>query len=154
MRMQVEETISTERVAELAMGVAAKKVSKSAAIKEMFAGGMEVKEIATTLGVRYNHAYNVVNNEVIVHGLDVIKDGRAGDNSKKAQIIDLLAQGKSINDIAKELHVIYNYVWQVAKATGHTKSQMAKAPVAEEVVKEAAKQTSKKNKAKEEVKAG
>lgn len=120
MRLQVEEVISQERVAEVVVAMVDKKMTKSAAIKELFAGGLEVKDIATATGIRYNHVYNVVNNEVLVHGLEVIKDGRGSTNSKKNQILEGLEAGKSITEIAREQKCLYNYVWQVAKAAGYT----------------------------------
>ena len=87
----------------------------------MFAGGLDVKEIAAATGVRYNHVYNVVRNEVIVHDLDVVKDGGEAGNSKKAQIVQMLEAGKSVTEISKDLKCLYNYVWQIAKAAGYTK---------------------------------
>jgi hypothetical protein len=64
--------------------------------------------------------YNVVKNEIIMHDLQVEKSGRNNENSKKSQIVRMLEEGKTINEISKELKCMYNYVWQVAKAEGYT----------------------------------
>ena len=96
------------------------KTSKGACIRKLFAGGLEVKEISTITGIRYNHVYNVVKNEVLVHGLEVETSDRSNENSKKNQILALLEQGKTVTEISKELKCMYNYVWQVAKAGGYT----------------------------------
>ena len=118
--VQVEEQITEARVEEIKASVANKTMTKGAAIREMFVGGMETKDIANKLGIRYNHAYNVIKNEVLIHGLEVETESRGGENSKKAQIIQGLQDGKSIKEIAAELKCMYNYVWQVAKAAGLT----------------------------------
>lgn len=96
------------------------KTSKGACIRTLFAGGLEVKEISTITGIRYNHVYNVVKNEVLVHDLKVETSDRSNENSKKNQILVMLAQGKTVTEISKELKCMYNYVWQVAKAGGYT----------------------------------
>ena len=101
--------------------------SKGATIRVLFAGGWEVKEIADFTGIRYNHVYNVCKNEVIVHGLETEATGRAAGNTKKAKILELLAEGKSITEVSQELKCLYNQVWQVAKAAGYTKKQQAAA---------------------------
>ena len=122
MRLNVEEMIETKRVDKIAKEIAEGKMSKGAGIRECFAGGMEVKDIATRLGIRYNHVYNVVKNEILVHGLadQVIASERGGENSKKAQIVAMLQEGKSITEISAELKCMYNYVWSVARDAGFT----------------------------------
>ena len=120
MKLVGERTITAEQVAQVVEKINAKTVSKGAGIRELFAGGMEVKEIAAVTGIRYNHVYNVVKNEVLVHDLEVEMSGRSNENSKKAQIVKLLEEGKTITEISKELKCLYNYVWQVAKRAGYT----------------------------------
>lgn len=122
MRLNVEEMIETKRVDKIAKEIAEGKMSKGAGIRECFAGGMEVKDIATKLGIRYNHVYNVVKNEILVHGLadQVIASERGGENSKKAQIVQMLQDGKTITEISTELKCMYNYVWSVARDAGFT----------------------------------
>lgn len=129
--VQVEEQITEARVEEIKASVANKTMTKGAAIREMFVGGMETKDIANKLGIRYNHAYNVIKNEVLIHGLEVETESRGGENSKKAQIIQGLQDGKSIKEVAAELKCMYNYVWQVGKAAGLTGKQIEE-PVVEE----------------------
>lgn len=120
MRLNVETIIEDTRVEAIVKEIAAGTMTKGAGIRECFAGGLEVKDIATKLGIRYNHVYNVVKNEVLVHGLEVEKSERGGENSKKAQIVQMLQEGKTITEISKELKCMYNYVWSVAKAAGYT----------------------------------
>ena len=122
MRLNVEEMIEVKRVDKIVKEIADGKMSKGAGIRECFAGGMEVKDIATKLGIRYNHVYNVVKNEILVHGLadQVIASERGGENSKKAQIVQMLQDGKSITEISTELKCMYNYVWSVARDAGFT----------------------------------
>lgn len=127
MKLKGEKTINDKQVKELCGKIEKKEMSKGAAIREMFAGGMAVKEIATATGIRYNHVYNVVNNEVLVKGLseEIEKSGRASGNTRKAQILELLEQGKTITEVSRELRCLYNQVWQVAKLAGYTKKQQA-----------------------------
>jgi transposase-like protein len=129
MRILVDEQISKEAVAEVVAKVNSKEMSKGAGIRTLFAGGLEVKDIATLTGIRYNHVYNVVKNEVLVHDLEVEKSGRNTENSKKNQIITLLQSGKSITEVAQELKCLYNYVWQVAKQANLTKPRTQEAIV-------------------------
>lgn len=103
--------------------------SKGATIRSLFAGGWSVKEIAEFTGIRYNHVYNVCKNEVVVHGLETEATGRAAGNTKKAKILELLAEGKSITEVSQELKCLYNQVWQIAKTAGYTKKQQAAATV-------------------------
>lgn len=139
MKLVGERTITAEQISEVVANIQAGKCSKGAGIRELFAGGMEVKEIATATGIRYNHVYNVVKNEVLVNDLEVEKSGRNNENSKKNQIVKMLEEGKSINEISKELKCLYNYVWQVAKGAGFTgkKAVQEETVQAEVVVDEA-----------------
>ena len=129
----VNEVITKAQVEAAVAAMQEGKTSKGACIRTLFAGGLEVKEISAITGIRYNHVYNVVKNEVLVHGLEVETSDRSNENSKKNQILVMLAQGKTVTEISKELKCMYNYVWQVAKAGGYTgnkqeKEVAAKAP--------------------------
>jgi hypothetical protein len=123
MRLNVETTIENTRVEAIVAEIAAGTMTKGAGIRECFAGGLEVKDIAAKLGIRYNHVYNVVKNEVLIHDLEVEKSARGGENSKKAQIVQMLQDGKTITEVSRELKCMYNYVWSVAKSAGLTKKQ-------------------------------
>ena len=116
----VNEVITKEQVKAAVAAMQEGKTSKGACIRTLFAGGLEVKEISAITGIRYNHVYNVVKNEVLVHGLEVETSSRSNENSKKNQILVMLEQGKTVTEISKELKCMYNYVWQVAKAGGYT----------------------------------
>ena len=136
----VSEAITKEQVEAAVAAMQEGKTSKGACIRTLFAGGLEVKEIASITGIRYNHVYNVVKNEVLVHGLEVETSDRSNENSKKNQILALLEQGKTVTEISKELKCMYNYVWQVAKAGGYTGKKQ------EEEVKDKAPKKSRKTK--------
>ena len=116
----VSEVITKAQVEAAVAEMQEGKTSKGACIRTLFAGGLDVKEISTITGIRYNHVYNVVKNEVLVHGLEVETSSRSNENSKKNQILVMLEQGKTVTEISKELKCMYNYVWQVAKAGGYT----------------------------------
>ena len=127
MKLTGERTITAKAVKEIVAKIESKEMSKGAGIRELFAGGLSVKEIAEVTGIRYNHVYNVVKNEVLTKGLqdEIEKTGRSSENSKKNQIIALLEDGKTITEVSQELKCLYNYVWQIAKANGYTKKQAA-----------------------------
>lgn len=95
-------------------------MSKSAKMKALFDGGMELKVIAEALEVRYNFVYNVISNYVTINGLEVEKNVKAG---KKDEIIRLHQEGKTNKEISVELKTNYNYVHQVVKAYKATLSE-------------------------------
>ncbi|MCU7522784.1 MAG: hypothetical protein HF308_19300 [Ignavibacteria bacterium] len=88
------------------------ETSKSNKMKELFQAGMEVKDIAELLNVRYNFVYNVTKNLVITQGLEVEKVQK---ESKKDDIIKLHQAGKTNIQIATELKTNYNYIFKVVK---------------------------------------
>jgi DNA-binding NarL/FixJ family response regulator len=92
--------------------IVASEESKSSKMKQLFQLGLEVKEIATLLEVRYNFVYNVISNQVIVEGLEV---ETTKQSSKKDQVRELFNQGKSNKEIAIELKTNYNYVYKLVK---------------------------------------
>lgn len=115
--------ITTQEVENIKTQMDAKELSKGAAIRKLFAEGYEVKQISETLGIRYNHCYNVISNEIIIHDLEVEKAARGRTSVKKDQIVQLLQDGKTIKEISEETKTLYNSVWQIAKAAGLTKKQ-------------------------------
>lgn len=127
-----EDIITKKDIKAITTQLSKGEISKGAAIRALFAGGLSVKEISAITTIRYNHVYNVVNQEVMKNGMenDVIRAREGG--TKKSQILALLEEGKSIKDISAELGCLYNQVWQVAKAAGMTpkqKAAMATVPV-------------------------
>lgn len=93
--------------------VADETISKSGKMKLLFDMGLEVKEIATVMGVRYNFVYNVVSNYCNMNGIQVETQKK---ESKKDQIIELFLAGKSNKEISIELKSNYNYVFNTIKA--------------------------------------
>lgn len=87
-------------------------ISKSQKMKDLFELGLEIKEIATIMNVRYNFVYNVISNHARINDIETTSVER---NSRKNEIIELFLSGKTNVDISKELKVNYNYVFKVIK---------------------------------------
>jgi transposase len=100
--------------------LADESTSKSAKIKALFDAGLETKEIAGHLNIRYNFAYNVISNYVNMNGIEL--EVVAKDN-KKQKIIEMYLQEKSNKEISIELKTNYNYVFNTIKA--YKQSQIA-----------------------------
>jgi transposase len=125
LNMNPDEIITKKDIKAVTDKLSKGEISKGAAIRALFAGGLSVKEIADITTIRYNHVYNVVNQEVMKNGMenDVIRAREGG--TKKSQILTLLGEGKSIKEVSAELGCLYNQVWQVAKDAGLTPKQQA-----------------------------
>lgn len=98
--------------------------SKSQKMKELFDLGLEVKEITTIMGVRYNFVYNVVSNYCNMNGIAVTATKKEG---KKESIIEMYLAGKSNKEISIDLKTNYNYVFNVLKAYKADNPSAAKA---------------------------
>lgn len=90
-----------------------KATSKSAQMVEMYNKGMEIKDIATKMGVRYNFVYNVVSNHCRVNDVELRTSKKSGE--KKDQVIAMLKDGKTPIEISKELKTNVNYVYKIRK---------------------------------------
>lgn len=86
--------------------------SKSQKMKDLFALGLEIKEIADKMNVRYNFVYNVISNQVIVEGLEVTTTKK---ESKKDKVKELFEQNKTVKEIAIDLKTNYNYIYKIVK---------------------------------------
>ena len=93
--------------------VAMEGVSKSAKIRNLFDGGLDVGEIATLLNIRYNFAFNVLQNYIIINEIPTSKTDKS--NSKRAEIVKLLNEGKSLADVSRITKTNYNYIWKINK---------------------------------------
>lgn len=109
MKIQNAETTKNLK-ATIASILADEATSKSAKMKALFTLGLEVKEIATLMNVRYNFVYNVVSNMVIVEGIEV---EHSQTTSKRDVIAGLAGQGKTAKEIAIELKTNMNYVYKI-----------------------------------------
>ena len=78
-------------------------------MKDLFDLGLEVKEIAKVMDVRYNFVYNVISNMVIINGIQV---ENVKVNTKKDQVFALFDTGKSVKEVAVELKTNLNYVYK------------------------------------------
>ena len=94
--------------------------SKSSKMLKLYNEGMEIKEIAQLMGVRYNFVYNVVSNDCRKAGTEVRVMRKNG--TVKASIEALIAEGKTNAEISKELSVNYNYVFKVRKELSLTQA--------------------------------
>ena len=90
------------------------KESKSKKMIALYNGGMEIKEIATLMEVRYNFVYNVISNMCRMNDVE-LRTNKGNGNSKKAIIIEMMQERKSNTEIAKELKTNYNYVYKITK---------------------------------------
>ena len=90
------------------------EVSKSKKMIALYEGGMEIKEIATLMEVRYNFVYNVISNMCRMNDVE-LRTNKDSGNSKKAIILTMFQEGKSNTEIAKELKTNYNYVYKITK---------------------------------------
>lgn len=90
------------------------EVSKSKKMVELYNAGLEIKEIATLMEVRYNFVYNVISNMCRMNDVE-LRTNKDSGNSKKALIIAMFNEGKSNTEIAKELKTNYNYVYKITK---------------------------------------
>lgn len=88
--------------------------SKSKKMIALYNGGMEIKEIATLMEVKYNFVYNVISNMCRMNDVE-LRTNKDNSNSKKALIIQMMKEGKSNTEIAKELRTNYNYVYKITK---------------------------------------
>jgi hypothetical protein len=86
--------------------------SKSGKMKMLFDLGLEVKEIAVLMKVRYNFVYNVVSNYCIMNGLNVETTQK---ESKKDAILEMHKKGATNKAIAIELKCNANYVFNTVK---------------------------------------
>ena len=94
--------------------MAKKESSKSMQMIDMYNNGMQIKEIATKMNVRYNFVYNVISNYCRMNEVE-LRTNRDKADSKKSQIIALLQAGKTKTEVATELKCNYNYVFKIEK---------------------------------------
>lgn len=87
-------------------------LSKSAKMKDLFDIGLDIKEIAVIMNVRYNFVYNVVSNYVNMNKIETVAKDK---NVKKDAIIAMYLNGKTNKEISIELTTNYNYVHNVLK---------------------------------------
>lgn len=123
--MSKEERISKKDINAVLKQLKDNEISKGACIRQLFAGGLSVKDISTITTIRYNHVYNVCRAEILKNNLESEVSTEREGGTKKDRILELLSQGKTITEVSKELGCLYNQVWQIAKANGYTKKQQA-----------------------------
>lgn len=87
-------------------------VSKSNKMKQLFDAGLEVKEIASLMQVRYNFVYNVVSNHININEIETVKSEK---NTKKDEVLKMYEEGMKVVEIAKALKTNYNYIHKIVK---------------------------------------
>ncbi len=108
-KANVEVKVSESKISKI---VGDESKSKSQKMKDLFELGLEIREIATLMNVRYNFVYNVVSNHARINDIETTSVER---NSRKNEILEMFKQGKTNVEISKELKVNYNYVFKVIK---------------------------------------
>lgn len=109
---QSEVKVSKTELKKGVEAIKASKSSKSDKMKQLFSLGLDIKQIAEIMNVRYNFVYNVISNYVRVND---IKVEQAKKVSRKDDIVKLYKAGKTRVEISKELKCNYNYVFKVTK---------------------------------------
>ena len=88
--------------------------SKSKAMIELYNEGLDIKQIAQAMDVRYNFVYNVISNHCRMNDIE-LRTNKGNENSKKVMIEKLFKEGKTNVEISKELKTNYNYVYKITK---------------------------------------
>ena len=81
---------------------------------ELYNGGLDIKQIAQAMDVRYNFVYNVISNHCRMNDIE-LRTNKGNENSKKVMIEKLFKEGKTNVEISKELKTNYNYVYKITK---------------------------------------
>lgn len=110
MKRVLVEKVMTEK--ESKRVIVAEGVSKSEKIRQLFDGGWEIKDIAIALNIRYNFAFNVLQNHIMMNDIEVEKNVR---NSKRDEIVKLLKDGMSLADVSRHTKTNYNHIWKISK---------------------------------------
>lgn len=87
------------------------KTTKSARIVKMWKDKVEIADIATQLGIRYEFAYQVSKRFALANGLPFTTN-KAKGVTKADKIRQLYDEGKSTSEIAKTVGTYNSYVWQ------------------------------------------
>lgn len=131
--MRIKETLNNITKEDLQAIIADPQMSKSQKVRILFEGGYDVKEIAGFLGIRYNFAYNVLQNYIIMNDVAVNQEERS---TKREEITGLLSQGLTLAEVSKLTKTNYNYIWKINQEL--KADQAAKAQVKEVVAEKKA----------------
>jgi len=129
--MKVLNAVEVMGTNELEAMLADTTTSKSAKVKTLFEQGFDVKEISDMVGIRYNFAYNVIRNHIVVNDVEVVTDKK---ETKKDSVYKLFDDGKTLAEVSKELKMNYNYVWKLHKEWIREVEKEAKAAEAKQGV--------------------
>lgn len=112
MKAVLENNKTTEEMSKIVDQIRKSEGSKSGKIKELFVAGMEIKDIAVIVGVRYNFVYNVVSNYARMNDIEMSASERG---TKTKEILAGLMSGQTIKAVAAGTHSNYNQVWKINK---------------------------------------
>lgn len=129
--MKVQNAVEKMNEQELQAMLADESMSKSAKVKVLFEQGYTVKEISDMVKIRYNFAYNVIRNHVVVNDVEVVTEKK---ETKRAGVFKLFDEGKTVGVVSKELKMNYNYVWKLHKEWEREAAKEVAAQEAKEVV--------------------
>lgn len=91
------------------------KLSKSDKMKALYNGGIEIKEIAELMEVRYNFVYNVISEYCRMEDVELRVKKKAKSGVGKEEIEKLLLKGLSVIEVCEELKIRSNYVYKIRK---------------------------------------
>jgi hypothetical protein len=112
MKAANQKTVSNEREVAIQKIVTDESLSKSKKMIAIYLLGVEIKEVAVIMNVRYNFVYNVVSNHCNVTGTKIVTTKKEGKNDL---IVAMYLQGKSNKEISIDLKTNYNYVFNTIK---------------------------------------
>lgn len=112
MKLSMKNVMSTETIEQEVQLIMVSESTKSGKMKQLFMLGLEVKDIAKLMEVRYNFVYNVVSNMINMEGL--LTENNRG-TSKKDIVFGMLDEGKSVKEICIDLKMNTNYVYKIKK---------------------------------------
>jgi transposase len=112
MKAANQKTVSNEREVAIQKIVTDESLSKSKKMIAIYLLGVEIKDVAVIMNVRYNFVYNVVSNHCNVTGTKIVTTKKEGKNDL---IVAMYLEGKSNKEISIDLKTNYNYVFNTIK---------------------------------------
>lgn len=116
MKLTVKKIITKSQITSI---VSDESTSKSFKMRELFNGGLDVKEISNLLHVRYNFVYNIISRHCLEQRISesqIEKHSNKG-SELKSTIENLIGENPDIkvSEVSKQLGKNYNYVWKIMK---------------------------------------
>ena len=96
--------------------------SKSKAMIELYNGGLDIKQIAQAMDVRYNFVYNVISNHCRMNDIE-LRTNKGNENSKKVMIEKLFKEGKTNIEISNILWEEITNLMYIASGNSYKSSE-------------------------------